>query len=229
MRFPSLPSLLLLLFLAVPALTSAQTPAAPASIVFTFEHPQLQPSQYTLTFDETGAGHFTSKPGPDTDAGDDVMPSPLDRPIRLDDPLRSDLFGYAREHSFFATRCATTQTSLAFTGDKSLTYTGPDGSGSCKFVWAGDPALQHMVDDLESVAFTLEEGRRLDIEVLHDRLGLDAELETLQDAVRDRRALDLANIADQLRAVAGDQRVMDRARKRAMDLLARSRKAEKSR
>jgi len=86
-----------------------------------------------------------------------------------------------------------------------------------------------MVDDLESVAFTLEEGRRLDIEVLHDRLGLDAELETLQDAVRDRRALDLANIADQLRAVAGDQRVMDRARKRAMDLLARSRKAEKSR
>jgi hypothetical protein len=219
--------LMLLLALAAPPL-SAQAPLAAARIVYTFEHPQLQPSRYTFSIDETGAGRFTSQPGPvPTDATDGVFPTPLDRPILLDDSLRADLFRYARSHSFFATRCSTTQTSLAFTGNKTLAYSGPDGSGSCTFVWAGDPALQRIADQLGAVAFTLEEGRRLDLEVQHDRLGLDAELETLQDAVKDRRAWDLPNIAPQLQTIAEDQQVMDRARKRALALLARCEAAPK--
>ena len=201
---------------------SAQTPPpASAHIVYTFEHPQLQPSRYTITIDETGAGRFASEPGPAGDSSDGVFPTALDRPILLDDSLRSDLFRYARSHSFFATRCSTSQSGLAFTGNKTLSYSGPDGSGSCTFVWAADPVLQRIADQLGAVAFTLEEGRRLDVEVRHDRLGLDAELETLQDAVKDRRAWDLPNIADQLKVIADDQQVMDRARKRALALLSR--------
>ncbi len=221
MRFPSVPLLLLLPIAApAPALAQATPTLGSAHIVFTFEHPQLQPSQYTITFDETGAGRFASKPGPVSDPSDDVFPTALDRSILLDDTLRSDLFRYARSHSLFATRCTTTKTSLAFTGNKTLSYTGPDGTGSCTFVWAEDPTLQRLADQLGAVAFTLEEGRRLDLEVRHDRLGLDAELASLQDAFKDHRASDLPNIADQLHTIADDQQVMDRARKRAQALLA---------
>jgi hypothetical protein len=191
-----------------------------ALITFTFEHPQLQPSRYTIAIDETGSGRFTSQPGPASpDSYDSVRPTPVDRPILLDDSLRSDLFRYARSHEFFATRCSTAQTTLAFTGNKTLAYSGPDGSGSCTFVWAGDPLLQHLADQLDAVAFTIEEGRRLGLEVLHDRLGLDAELANLQDAVKDHRADDLANIAGDLHAIVDNQQVMDRARKRAQTLL----------
>lgn len=221
MRFPSVPLLLLLpIATSAPALAQATPTLGSAHIVFTFEHPQLQPSQYTITVDETGAGRFASKPGPVSDPSDDVFPTALDRSILLDDTLRSDLYRYARSHSFFATRCTTTKTSLAFTGNKTLSYTGPDGSGSCTFVWAEDPTLQRLADQLGAVAFTLEEGRRLDLEVRHDRLGLDAELASLQDAFKDHRASDLPNIADQLHTIADDQQVMDRARKRAQALLA---------
>ena len=213
---------LLLIISAVAPLVAPAQAQTPARIVFSFGHPQLQPAHYTITIDETGAGHFTSQPGSVSDASDGVFPTPVDRPNQLDDTLRADLFGYARTHSFFATHCASAQTNLAFTGNKTLTYSGPDGSGSCTFVWAGDPALQRIVDQLGAVAFTLEEGRRLDVEVRHDRLGLDAELETLQDAVKDRRASDLPNIADELQAIAQNQQVMDRARKRALALLAHS-------
>jgi hypothetical protein len=210
----------LALILAATAL-SAQTPLTSAHIVFTFDHPQLQPSRYTITVDETGAGRFTSQPGPVGDSSDGVFPTPVDRPIVLDDALRAGLFQYARSHSFFATHCTTpAQAALAFTGQKTLAYTGPDGSGSCAFVWASDPALQRIVDQLGAVAFTIEEGRRLHLELLHDRLGLDAELESLQDAVKDHRAADLPNIADDLHAIADNQQVMDRARKRALALLA---------
>ncbi|HEY1498269.1 MAG TPA: hypothetical protein VGF88_01705 [Acidobacteriaceae bacterium] len=212
---------LLLLISAVPLF--AQSPTLSASrIVFSFDHPQLQPAHYTITVDETGAGRFVSQPGPVSDASDGVFPTPVDRPIVLDDALRADLFTYARAHSFFATRCATTQTNLAFTGNKTFAYTGPDGSGSCTFVWAADPLLQRLTEQLGAVAFTIEEGRRLGVEVRHDRLGLDAELATLQDAVKDRRASGLPNIADELHAIADNEQVMDRARKRALSLLASS-------
>jgi hypothetical protein len=220
----------LVALLATPALTPAQaTPTLGSSrIVFTFEHPQLQPSQYTIAIDETGTGRFESKPGPVTDPTADIFPTPLDRPILLDDTLRADLFRYARDHQFFATRCSAKKTSLAFTGTKTISYSGPDGRGSCTFVWAEDPALQRLADQLGAVAFTLEEGRRLDLEVRHDRLGLDAELASLQDALKDHRAADLPNIAEQLHAIADDQQVMDRARKRALALLASSESPQKT-
>jgi hypothetical protein len=195
---------------------------APARIVYTFDHPQLQPARYTITIDETGAGHFVSQPGPaDPASTDEVVPAPMDRDIRLDDSLRVALFGYARDHRFFGTRCDKGNTGLAFTGNKTLTYTGPDGHGTCAFIWASDALLQRLSDQLNAVAFTIEIGRRLDVEVQHDRLGLDSELASLQEAINDQRASDLPNIAGELQTIAGDQQVMNRARKRALALLSR--------
>jgi hypothetical protein len=198
---------------------AAQTPAR---IVFTFDHPQLQPARYTIAIDENGAGHFASQPGPvDPYSSDGVVPAPIDRDIRLDDSLRATLFSYARAHAYFGGRCDKGNAGLAFTGNKTLSYAGPDGQGTCTFIWAVDPVLQRLADQLNAVAFTLEIGRRLGVEVQHDRLGLDSELATLQDAIKDQRASDLPNIATELEAIAGDQQVMDRARKRAVALLNR--------
>jgi hypothetical protein len=214
-----------LLLLAATTSLPAQTPAR---IVYTFEHPQLQPSAYTITIDESGTGHFVSQPGPASEDQDDVYPAPIDRSIRLDTSLQADLFRYARAHAFFSGNCARAQSNLAFTGKKTLAYTGSDGTGRCTFVWAGDPALQRLADQLNAVAFTLEVGRRLDVEVQHDRLGLDSELESLQDALKEQRASGLTNIAPELQTIAEDQQVMDRARKRAMALLARCEPPQKA-
>lgn len=204
-----------------PATAETATRVTSARIVYTFDDPQLQPARYTIMIDEAGVGHFTSQPGPaPVDTSDDVYPAPMDRDIRLDDTLRAQLFSYARAHSLFQTSCERGG-KLAFTGNKTLAYTGPEGHGSCAFVWAADPALQRLSDQLGSVAATLEFGRRLGVEVRHDRLGLDAELESLQDAVNDQRAADLRNIAVELQTIAEDQDVMQRARKRAMALLSK--------
>jgi len=94
-------------------------------------------------------------------------------------------------------------------------------------VWAADPVLQRLSDQLNAVAFTLEVGRRLEVEVRHDRLGLDSELEGLQDALKDQRASGLPNIASDLQTIAEDQQVMDRARKKALALLSRCESLQK--
>lgn len=223
---------LLLSATLAPAAFSAQAPAVGQTssgprITYTFEHPQLQPSRYTFTISEDGRGRFTSQPG-NAPSEDDIVPVPVDRAIQLDAALSADLFRYARSHHYFATNCSNDHVRLAFTGNKTLSYTGPDGQGSCAFVWATDPALQRLSDQLGAVAFTIQIGQRLDVEVHHDRLGLDAELASLQDAVKDHRAGDLPNIADQLQAIAADQEVMDRARKRALALLSSCQSPPKS-
>ena len=223
------PALLLLLLVPAPIAIAAQTPTLAATaphIVYTFEHPQLQPSRYTITIDETGRGRFVSQAGIAT-ADDDIAPTPVDRSIQLDPVLTSDLFRFAHGHNFFAIHCSNDQGKLAFTGNKTFAYTGPDGHGSCTFIWAEDAALQRLSDQLEAVAYTLEIGRRLDLEELHDRLSLDAELESLEDAVKDHRAGDLTNIANQLQAIGSDQQVMNRARKRALALLSACESAPK--
>ena len=211
------------LFAALAALTTFPVGAQQSPrIVYTFEHPQLNPAKYTITIDENGGGHFVSVPGAvSTDYQDNVFPAPVDRDIRLDDKLRADLFTYARAHQFFGEHCDRGKSGLAFTGNKSFTYSGSDGKGTCAFVWAGDPILQRLADQLNAVAFTIEIGRRLEVEVRHDRLGLDSELEGLQDAVKDQRASDLPNIASDLQTIAEDRQVMDRVRKRALALLSR--------
>lgn len=213
---------LLLLFASVALCVAAQTShppqAAGAQIVFTFEHPLLQPARYSFTIEESGKGRFVSMPG-SAAADDDLVPIPMDRAVQIDPSFAAALFQYARAHNFFDTHCSNDRGNLAFTGNKTFAYSGPGGKGNCSFVWAADPVLQRLSERLGDVAFTLEIGQRLGLEVQHDRLGLDAELETLQDAVKDHRAAGLVNIAQQLQTIADDQQVMNRARKRALSLL----------
>ena len=91
---------------------------------------------------------------------------------------------------------------------KQLSYQGPDGNGSCTYNWSKSGAIEKLTTIFESIAFTLEEGRRLAIEHKHDRLALDQELGVLLDAVKDGRALEVQCIQPVL---AGDRRRRRRA------------------
>lgn len=184
-----------------------------AQIRFTFENQNLQPAGYTLEINEDGTGTYT-----DTDTGSGAQP----RAIRIHEPLLSELFATARAHKLFAMDCESGQRKVAFTGKKQLTYSGPEGNGSCTFNYSHEKALNDAAGNLMNVAFTLEEGARLASERVHDRLGLDEELGTLQDAAQQHRALEIGNIAPELESIANDDAVMDRARSRARKLLSES-------
>jgi hypothetical protein len=202
------------------ASTTAQAVASPAEIRFTFDHPQLDPTHYTLVIREDGSGHYQSTPGVHTGFyTDSIAPGAVDRDIHIHDPLLSTLFQSARSHQFFAIECEAPANHVAFTGKKTVSYSGPDGHGECTFNWSHDDQLNQLANDLMAIAYTLEEGRRLALLHLHSRLGLDAELENLQDSAKDHRALAPENIAPELQSIADDTAVMNRARNRARALL----------
>lgn len=194
----------------------AQTPPASASgahIRFTVENPQLEPADYSLEIFENGEGSYTASEidGPESRTEG--------RAIRVQPPLLTQLFKTARAEHFFAVDCESSQNHVAFTGKKTLAYEGADGTGSCTFNYSGEKDVNETAAMLMNVAYTLVVGARLKSEHRHDRLSLDSELEALQSAAQEHRALDLENIAPELESIAEDDAVMNRARARARMLL----------
>ena len=218
---------LLILFL----LQTAAPGGTANSIVFDFENPQLQPAKYSIEIHEDGSGRYKSMPSPPTpgtttpDTADAYTSQPMDREIRIGDSLRTQLFALARSHHFFAIACESPKNHVAFTGKKTLSYSGGGGQGSCTYNYSKDEQLNRIADEMESVAFTIEEGQKLALQHEHSPLALDAELETLQDSARGGRALEMGNIAPQLQSIADDANVLERARKRARELLGSSKPA----
>lgn len=193
------------------AQTSGAAPARP-HIRFSVEDPQIQPRTYTLEINEDGSGTYTATYG---------APSvqQVKRPIHIHGPLVARLFQSARKDHFFEVDCADKHRRVAFTGKKTLAYSGPDGSGSCTFNYSRERDVNQITSALVAVGYTLQVGNRLKQEHRYDRLSLEDELESLQGAVRDGRALETENIAPELEAIADDNAVMELARARARSLL----------
>lgn len=195
--------------------------ASGAQVSFHFENQQLQPAKYSFVIYEKGSGQFRSEPA-DTPLASTATYEPLaraeDRSVQLSRPVVEQIFSTARAQKFFAIPCEA-KDKVAFEGTKQLSYQGPDGSGSCTYNWSKVVAIQKITSTFESIAFTLEEGRRLAIEHKHDRLALDAELSFLLDAVKDGRAMEVQTIQPVLQEIADDEAVLDRARSRARKLL----------
>ena len=115
------------------------------------------------------------------------MPPAVDRDIQVSAAFANRVFAAAQRHNWFNEACES-HLKVAFQGWKTLSYTGPQGRGSCTFNYSKNKEIQNLGDSLEAVAETILEGARLELLLQHDRLGLDAEMEFLTEAVEDGRA-----------------------------------------
>jgi hypothetical protein len=193
--------------------------------VFTvdFSNPGLTPSHWTLEVHADGQGHFRSERGAamPAEGARGIEPPDVDRDVQLSQRFADHVFKVARRQRFFAKGCEG-HLKVAFQGMKKLSYAGPDGQGGCEFNYSKDAEIQALGDSLVAVATTIIEGSRLESLLQHDRLGLDREMEIVQDALGDGRAQQICSIRDILERVSDDTAVMDRVRKRARELLARA-------
>ncbi len=197
-------------FAVVPFLLfSAAAFSQTATVTFTFDNPALVPPHYSITMHEDGSAQY-SQPATEGTAS-------LTRPMTVNDQIRKQVFAVARKNHF--TKPCDMKQKTAFTGTKTLSYAGSDGSGSCTFNYSGNSQIEAVASQLIAVANTLDEGRKLESLLSHDKLGLDAEMEVLTGEQADGRALDLENIAPVLHAISSDEEVLNRPRMRAEALL----------
>jgi hypothetical protein len=108
---------------------------------------------------------------------------------------------------------------VANTGDKTLTYKGPDGEGSCTYNYSEDKTVQSMTSTIQGIAFTLDEGRKLDFLHRYDRLGLDEEMNFLEQEAAAGRAQEIGNISPALSSLVEDEAILERVRQKARHML----------
>lgn len=188
-----------------------------------FTNSSLVPSHWILRVHPDGSGHFDSDGGNGAAQQTGHMTvSEIHRDIQLSPALATHIFLVARSRKFFNVGCES-HMKVAFQGTKRLSYTGPEGSGNCTFNYSKDKEIEELGNTLMGVEFTIITGAKLEMLLLHDRLGLDQELESFADALHNGNAADPGVIRDTLTRIADDDQVMDRARKRARALLSTSR------
>jgi hypothetical protein len=195
-------------------------------LVVDFSNPSLTPAHWVLTIRSDGTGHFRSERGSaPADPSEGFEAANVDRDIQVSAEFAGHIFEIVHQHNFFSSDCES-HMKVAFQGWKKLSYRGPDGAGICTFNYSKDKEIQGLGESLVAVAGTIVEGARLEILLQHDRLGLDKEMDYLVEAAGDGRVQQICTIRGILERLADDPEVMERVRKRARVLLARSARSE---
>jgi hypothetical protein len=214
--------------LALPSQGQTSPPVQSGQLVqMDFSNPSLTPPHWTLILHPDGSGHFRSQRSNASAGSSQTLDSPgveapgQDREIRVSVAFAEHVFQTARNHKWFSEECES-HIKVAFEGWKKLSYAGPEGQGSCEFNYSRDKEIQALSDSLVAVAVTILEGAKLETLLLHDRLGLDKEMEYLIEASGDGGVQQIGVIREILEKLAEDPGVMERVRKRARALLAKA-------
>lgn len=198
--------------------------AAPkqAEVSFEFEREGLPVPRFTLRIEEDGTGTYQAEEVESpADKGSVQYASPkhIHRNLKLTQPTVTRIFQSARELDRFNIACESTAKNIANTGKKTLRYTGVDGAGSCIYNYSDNKDVTGLANTFIAIAFTLDEGRRLEFLHRYDRLGLDEEMTDLVQAANAGHALELETIAPVLTSIARDAAVIGRVRTQASKLL----------
>ena len=225
----------LVLLIAVAASCAAQTnspsatqaPATP-EVSFQFERAGLPVPKFTIVVHEDGTGTYRGEEAPVSGGAraaalQPASPGrPIDRPIKLSPPTVETIFKTARSLDHFNIPCASKAKNIADTGKKTLGYSGSDGQGSCTYNYSENKGVTQLTETFQAIAFTMDEGRKLDFLHRYDRLGLYSEMDVLIHEVQEKRALEVGNIAPSLTSIVADEALMQKVRERAAKLLAQA-------
>jgi hypothetical protein len=195
--------------------TGASAQGGGAALRFTLDRVGPPLSQYTISVGEDGSGVFN----PRLASGNaiELQPGEGAKAIRISPPVVKKLF--AAVPMVEGGRCETHNKGIAKTGVKVLRYAGGGREAECTYNYSDDERVNEATNTFEAIAETMQYGDRLAAKLRFDRLGLDMELDGLQSAVADGRALEVENIAPVLKSLVEDERVMDRVRRKAEQLL----------
>lgn len=218
-----------LLVLAIaPAAAQQEPPAVPAAqptITFTFDFPQSRPEHAVVTVDAGGRARYQSS-GPLFADSSDADPYSAD--FAMSGATRDRIFALAAQLDYFHGDFDYKKHRIAFTGKKTLEYVAADKSSSTSYNWSEDPTVRELTAIFQNIVNTQESARRLLFLRRFDRLGLDAQLKSMEDMAKSDTLGELQSIAPLLRQIADDPGVMHVARERAARLWARTQPAADS-
>ena len=190
------------------------TPIPPPTgsyVTFKFDWNQGLPwLRYSIAVDDTGSTHFEGTGNPsESGDGDNVS-----QDFTMTDANRQKIFELAKKLDYFQGNFEAKQKNIAKTGVKTLGYHGQAAGGgpavdrSSTYNYSTNSDVQELTRLFQAIATTVDYGRKLAFKYRFDKLGIDAQLKTLQDMQASHYVEELQAIEPILQKIADDPNMM---------------------
>jgi hypothetical protein len=198
-------------------IAACQNAAPVDQIRFDFEFAALQPPHWGFEIGSDGNGRYFEQglPAAANSSGN------TGQPIQVSASTMETLFA-GRAALAGSKGCNSRIKNVAQTGKKKLSYGHDSVWNTCEFNYSDDAGVMRATAAFQAMAETLQFGERLKHEHRFDKLGLDAELDSLIEEAKDSRAMEIQNIAPVLQSLVTDDTLMERVRSKAQRLLDQS-------
>ena len=206
--------------LLIPLLGWAQ-PEAPsagqATVTFRFDWKEGIPwQQYSITVQSDGRTRFDGIPAAEEGNTDT---DPFQQDFTMSEANQQMIFELAKKLNDFRGDYDSHLKKIAQTGNKTLEYRSGTVQGSTSYNYSQNADVQRLTHLFQSIATTVDYGRKLAFQYRFDKLGMDQRLKELVELQERHDVHELASIEPILRKIANDPNMMHISRQSAQQLL----------
>jgi hypothetical protein len=189
--------------------------ASPATVTFTLDFPQSNPEHYSIAIDTSGHARYECRGKVAEDSDEEAYQGEF----QASPGSRERVFSLAKQARYFAGRIDSGNDKLAFTGTKVLSYQDGQRSNTAHYNYSTVASVQQLTTLFQSMAATLEYGRRLAYYHRYQKLALDDELKRMEAQARNNELSEIQGVAPVLQGILEDSSVMNVVRARAKELI----------
>jgi hypothetical protein len=206
----------LLLSFAPFAFISPARAAEPATVAFSLDFPGSDPVHYSISVQSDGRAKYEclGRVSKDSDETETYQAE-----FNFSEATRARIFDLAAQAHYFSGKIDSGNKRLAFTGAKKLAYKDGQRDSAANFNFSQVPAVQQLTTLFQSVAATLEFGRRIAHYHRYQKLALDDELKRMELQARDGEIGELPAVKPILQEIYDDSSVMNVVRARAQRIM----------
>ncbi len=189
--------------------------ASPATVMFTLDFPQSNPEHYSISVDAAGHVRYecTGK------LVEDSEEQSYSTEFEVSAGGREKIFEWTKQAHYFAGDLDSKNRKLAFTGTKILSFQDGQHSNTERYNYSNLAPVQQLTAFFQSMAETLEYGRRLSYYHHYQKLALDEELKHMEAQARNSELSEIQGVAPVLREIVDDPSVINGVRARAQELM----------
>jgi hypothetical protein len=190
--------------------------ADPVTVTFSLDFPTSDPEHYSISVQSDGRAKYecTGRISKDSDENETYQTD-----FTFSDVNRVRIFDLAAQTHYFAGKIDSGNKKLAFTGAKKLIYKDGQHSSSADYNFSFQPQVQQLTTLFQSVAATLEFGRRLAYLHRYQKLALDDELKRMETQARSGDLMELGAVKPILQEIYDDSSVMNVVRAKALRII----------
>jgi hypothetical protein len=211
--------------LVVSGLAAAQnsTPvpdAAPTfpSVTFTQAFPRATPAYLSLRIDSAGHATYESR-REEGEPGQPELGESYRVEFEISQATAHRVFELAQSLDYFQGDWDFKKHRIADTGRKTLIYADSTRTRQTTYNWSENRAIQELTEIFQGISNTQEAAYELTRLLRYDRLGLNRQLERMEEMAKGGWLRELQVIAPLLEKLASDREIMHIARQRAQRLL----------